>query len=115
VIVDLPWPPAILSPNSRGHWAKLAKEKKAYRRDCAILAIAAGARFRKWPDNLALRITFRPPTSSRYDLDNALARIKSGLDGIADAIGVDDSGWSIAIAKGERGEHGGFVRVEVVE
>lgn len=112
MIVDIPWPPAILSPNARGHWAKLAKAKRVYRRDCTMLAIAAGARMRKWPDNLALRITFRPPTHRRYDLDNALARIKAGLDGIADAIGVDDSGWSIAIAKGEPG---GFVRVEVVE
>jgi len=112
VIVDLPWPPAILSPNAREHWAKVARAKKAYRRDCSMLAIAAGARVRKWESRLHLRITFMPPTRRRYDLDNALARIKAGLDGIADAIGVDDSGWSIAISKGEPG---GFVRVEVVE
>lgn len=30
-----------------------------------------------------------------------LAAIKSGLDGIADAAGVDDSLWHIGIARGE--------------
>ena len=30
-----------------------------------------------------------------------LASIKSGLDGISQAIGVDDSKWSLTITKGD--------------
>lgn len=41
VNVILPWPPKELSPNFRGHWAKLARAKKAYRLACAWQAKAS--------------------------------------------------------------------------
>ena len=34
-------------------------------------------------------------------MDNMLASIKSGLDGVADAMGVDDKHWSITLRRGE--------------
>ena len=51
--------------------------------------------------SLHVSITFHPPSNRRQDLDNMLASIKSGLDGVADAIGVDDSNWTITIARGD--------------
>jgi len=60
---------------------------------------------------LHLTLTFVPPTRRAYDLDNALARIKSGLDGVADVLQVDDRHWSLTIRKGDG--IGGFVQVEV--
>lgn len=60
-----------------------------------------------------LRITFVPPTRRAYDLDNALARLKSGLDGLADVLRVDDRHWTLTIAKAPPGVVGGFVTVEV--
>ena len=48
-----------------------------------------------------------------HDLDNCLARMKSGLDGLADVLGVDDKAWSLTISKSD--EVGGMVRVEVSE
>jgi crossover junction endodeoxyribonuclease RusA len=62
---------------------------------------------------LHLTLTFYAPTRRAFDLDNALARIKSGLDGLADVLGVDDSRWSLTIKKGDK--VGGFVRVEVAQ
>jgi crossover junction endodeoxyribonuclease RusA len=62
-------------------------------------------------ETLHLTLTFYAPTKRAFDLDNALARIKSGLDGLADVLGVDDSRWSLTIRKGDT--VGGFVRVEV--
>lgn len=47
----------------------------------------------------------------QHDLDNCLARMKSGLDGLADVLGVDDKNWTLTIARAD--EVGGFVRVEV--
>lgn len=44
-----------------------------------------------------------------YDLDNALARMKAGLDGLADVLGVDDSRWSLSIARADA--VGGYVQV----
>ena len=108
--IQLPWPPTGLSPNARNHWAKLAKLKKAYREACAWQAIAQGVRPMQ-ASALHLTITFVPPTRRAFDLDNALARIKSGLDGLADVLKVDDKHWTLTIKKGEG--IGGFVSVEI--
>lgn len=62
-------------------------------------------------DSVHVCITFIPPDRRPRDLDNMLASIKSGLDGIADVIGVDDSKWSITIQKEDR--IGGMVRVVI--
>lgn len=108
--VMLPWPPADLSPNARVHWARLAKAKKAYRACCAWHATTQG--LRKVPEQaLHLTLTFHAPSRRAYDLDNALARLKSGLDGLSDVLGVDDSKWSLTIKKADT--VGGFVKVEV--
>lgn len=108
--ITLPWPPKELSPNARVHWAKLAKVKKAYRAACTYQAMYQGARGIK-ADKLHLSLVFYPPTRRAFDLDNALARMKSGLDGLADVLGVDDSRWSLSIARAET--VGGMVMVEV--
>jgi crossover junction endodeoxyribonuclease RusA len=110
--LTLPWPPTALSPNARTHWAKLAKAKKQYRSACAWTAASQGAH----PidaERLHLTLEFVPPTRRAFDLDNALARIKSGLDGLADVLMVDDSKWSLTIKKAPVGVIGGFVRVSV--
>jgi len=106
----LPWPPTILSPNSRVHWSKLARAKKAYRAACAWTAKEQGAQ-RLDAEKLHLTLVFVPPNRRAHDLDNCLARMKSGLDGLADVLGVDDKRWSLTISKAD--EVGGLVRVEV--
>ena len=108
--LELPWPPKELSPNARLHWRKLAKAKKAYRAECGYLATEQGAR-RMTAGKLHLSLTFFAPTRRAYDLDNALARMKSGLDGLADVLGVDDKHWSLSIQRGDT--TGGRVLVEV--
>ncbi len=110
--LTLPWPPRGLSPNARVHWAVAAKLKAKYRDACVWTAVQQGARKCKC-DRLHLALTFCPPSKRKYDLDNALASIKSGLDGLADVLGVDDSRWSLSISKGEAVV--GVVRVTVTE
>ena len=110
MIIKLPWPPTGLSPNSRNHWAKTAKLKKQYREACFWQAMEQGARPVQ-AEKLHLTLTFVPPTRRAYDLDNALARMKSGLDGLADVLKVDDKHWSLTIQKGEG--VGGFVLVHI--
>ncbi len=109
-VIVLPWPPTELSPNARMHWARLAKAKKAYRAACAWQAKAQGAK-PVAADRLHLTLTFYAPTRRAFDLDNALARCKAGLDGLCDVLGVDDSKWSLTIRKADT--VGGFVRVEI--
>lgn len=52
-----------------------------------------------------------PPNRRAHDLDNCLARMKSGLDGLADVLGVDDKHWTLTISKADT--VGGMVKVEV--
>lgn len=111
MIVTLPWPPLGLSPNSRLHWAQKARLTAKYRRDCQIVAMAAGARQLGWP-GMAVSLRFCAPDRRARDLDNMLAAMKPGLDGIAATTGVDDSRWTITIAKGEPAR-GGAVLIEI--
>jgi crossover junction endodeoxyribonuclease RusA len=112
ITIKLPWPPVGLSPNARIHYHKLALLKKVYRKQCGIRAVEQGAK-QMHAESLRLTLTFYPPTRRKYDKDNALASIKSGLDGLADVLGVDDSNWELTIKKG--GDVGGFVLVEIYE
>lgn len=109
--ITLPWMPKELSPNARKHWAQLAKAKAFYRHACSVTAMSQGLK-KIDAQGLHIDITFYPPSRRKYDLDNLLASMKSGLDGIADVVGVDDSNWSITLRKSK--EIGGMVKIKIV-
>lgn len=90
MIVELPWPPKALSPNARVHWSVRSKAAKAYRRQCHLLTLEAGIRGVDWEGDIHLWIDFFPPDRRNRDDDNLIAAFKSGRDGIADAMSVDD-------------------------
>lgn len=91
--IELPWPSSELSPNARhGHWGAPARAKKRYRHACCIATLEAtrGIEAPKLP--MRLRLVFHPPPDkSERDRDNLVARMKSGLDGVADGLRIDDS------------------------
>jgi crossover junction endodeoxyribonuclease RusA len=75
----LPFPAKVLWPNGRpAHWAEKARAVKSARKAAWAAALAAGVK--------------SLPASGRYaiDADNAVSSLKASLDGIADALGVDD-------------------------
>jgi crossover junction endodeoxyribonuclease RusA len=78
----------------------LANAKKRARRDgaCAALeAIPARERIElRDAGALTARVTFNPPNKRRRDVDGVIASLKACIDGIADAIGLDDSMFRIA-------------------
>lgn len=87
--VDLPWPARNLHPNARPHWSEKARYVKAARFAAREMAKHIGK-----IDAEAVKVTciFSPPPIKRNrDGDNLLAACKAYFDGIADAIGVDDS------------------------
>jgi len=104
------WPPSILSPNGRGHWAVIARAKKKFRSDWAALALSQ--QIPRMAGGVHISIIFCPPDNRRRDIDNMLASIKSGLDGLADVIGVDDSRWTISMSRGDL-VAGGLVVVKI--
>jgi crossover junction endodeoxyribonuclease RusA len=110
IAITLPWPPSALSPNTRQHWSKLAKAKKSYREACAWTAKEQGAG-RIDAAKLHVSLVFVPPNRRAFDLDNLLSRMKSGLDGLCDVLGVDDKHWSLTISKAD--QIGGMVKVRI--
>lgn len=118
VVLVLSWPSRELSPNTRQHWRPHAAAKRSYRRLCWADALEQRANVRfgaafRGDVPLHLRLTFCPPDRRRYDRDNLLARMKAGIDGLCDALQIDDRRF---VAGSEAiGEQvtGGCVRVAI--
>lgn len=110
--IILPWPPKELSPNARKHFMAAYRAKKAYREACYWQAVEQGAR-KLDAERLHVHFEFHKPTKRAMDLDNALARCKAGIDGLADVLGVDDSKWVMSMSFADT--VGGFVRVTIKE
>ena len=106
----LPWPDRRLSPNARLHWGALARVKKKARKDAYYAALAAKVG-KVIADEIRVTLTFYPPAAYRYDDDGLSSRMKAALDGVAEAIGVDDNKFRLGpIDRGPTRE-GGEVKV----
>jgi len=66
-----------------------------------------------WAD-AEIVLIYHPPNRHHYDADNLLARSKSQIDGIADALGVDDNTFTFTFSVGEPVK-GGLVKVTIKE
>ena len=110
--LNFTYPSPKLSPNARGHWSKSASTKASYRHECSTECRKQGVKQLEGPIHAV--ITFYPPDKRKRDLDNMLSSFKSGIDGIVDAIGVDDSDWTITISKGQS-VSGGKVEVQIAQ
>jgi crossover junction endodeoxyribonuclease RusA len=89
VVIDLPWPHKDLSPNARVHHMRHYKVKKQFLKDCFLLTLASKVEI--GPGRHRLDLVFYPSNKRRRDRDNLLASMKAGIDGLAAALGVDDS------------------------
>ena len=100
ITITLDWPDKDLSPNTRQHWTKLAQAKADYRGQCWLMTRAKRADWEgKIPDgDLMLRMTFVPPDNRKRDRDNLIARMKAGIDGLAEALGIDDARFTTICA-----------------
>lgn len=87
-IIHLPWPAKELWANRRTHWAAEAHAKAAARKVAWALCKEAGV---PRGTGAALRFSYHPPDKRRRDAQNLPATLKAQIDGIADAIGCDDS------------------------
>lgn len=109
--LTLPWPPKVLSPNARAHWATRSRAAKKYRSTCKLLTLMHGARAPE--GRVLLSLVFCPPDARRRDDDNCVAAFKSGRDGLADALRIDDSRFVTSFEMGEPVKGGAVVvRIE---
>lgn len=106
ITVDVPWPVRALSPNGRAHPFALARAKRLAKRDAAIATREAIAgRAVAYPVGVKIRydIVTRPKCRRNRDDDNTVAMLKAALDGIAQALGVDDSQFQLgSVTEGEK-------------
>jgi hypothetical protein len=76
----------------------------------------AGAIGVRGHDAYRVSVTFRPSPHSRADKHNLQATVKAHIDGIADALGVDDRVFSVWFKVAEKGGPGAVeFQVEAIE
>lgn len=118
ILVTLPFPHGTLSPNNRSHWRIKTRERSIQRNQAMYECLESMRVVRHQPADGAtakVALTFCPPDKRRRDADNVLASLKGALDGISDALGIDDSKFAISFEWGPV-RNGGqvLVRIEVV-
>lgn len=110
-IIHLSWPVPALWANNRAHWSTKAKAIKRARNEAWAVAKEAG--IGRAP-GARLRFTFHPPDDRRRDAQNLPATVKAHIDGIADAMGCDDSNFAVTFPTTlAEPSKGGLVVVEV--
>jgi crossover junction endodeoxyribonuclease RusA len=121
IVVALPFPDRRLNPNrSKGvHWAATSNLRKTARTNAYTLARVA-ALGTPWYDlgcgkaqTVPLAITFIQPDRRHRDRDNLLAACKPSLDGVADALEINDSQFDPVTIRREYGDKPGCVRIEI--
>lgn len=99
ITVTLPWPAAGLVPHSSGGWrakSALTKRERSTSRTLTIEALGRAA----WPESAArLVVTLHPP-HRRGDVQNTIGALKAAIDGIADALRVNDRRFRISWPEG---------------
>lgn len=109
--IRLSWPRRALWDNEKASHMVKAAAKRTQRKEAWALALEA-----KWPRDQEAVLTFRfcPPDRRRRDTHNLPATMKAAIDGIADAMKVDDVGFQCVFPT-EFGpvEKGGAVYIEI--
>lgn len=113
VIISLPWPSSDLSPNKRQHWASKSKAVAKYRDMCRTTAMLQSVRQQMPKGPWQVSMLFFPPDNRRYDMDNLLARMKAGLDGVCDAIKINDRDFKRTIIEPGTVQKPGSVRIQL--
>lgn len=113
VLLRLSWPRKPLWQNRPCHWSKKGPAVKAYRHEAWGEALNRGVR------NLSagrpvLMFSYAPPDKRKRDIPNVNAAMKAAVDGIADALGMDDSTFRYVWPDDfEEPAKGGAVLVEI--
>ena len=115
MIIKLAFPSPLLFPNRKhaDHWTK-AHTAKVKARDDAFYATKQAAKAFKPADGyIPLSVLFVTPTRIRRDWDGMAGAFKASQDGIAQALGIDDSRFKPVLIDWVDGEKPGACIVAV--
>lgn len=94
MIIKLPFPAKELMPNQKNgkHWGATHAIKTSQRDTAFYLTMdqTGGRDFFKGSDNIPISLLYLMPDNRHRDCDNMLAASKAMLDGVAQALGIDD-------------------------
>lgn len=112
--IELPYPHKSLWPNGRAHWGTKATQTKKHRKWAHDATIETKQRdYKRIPFDQPIEvfITVHPkPRGVAPDDDNCISAAKAYLDGIADAIAMNDNMFRIQpVTIAERRPNGAFV------
>lgn len=117
LIIKLPFPNPALMPNRKNgtHWTKTNAAKERQFSDARILTMAtlAVTGAQEWSERIPVSILYLMPDKRHRDLDNLLACSKSQIDGIANALGIDDKRFCPILIDKVLGDKAGAVIVAV--
>lgn len=91
ITVTLPWPDCALWQNARVHWAVLRSATRAARQRAHWECQWAGVRYLTITGRPLLTWHVAPPDRRKRDFENFKAAMKPAIDGIQDALGIDDT------------------------
>lgn len=91
LLIEVAWPAKQLSPNTGCHHMTRHRFKKAAKIEAGWATKAACPFDWGHDGRFDVHIRAYPPVQRNRDADNLIASLKAHLDGIADAIGVNDS------------------------
>ena len=115
MIISMEFPPACLFPNRKNgaHWTTTKNAKEVARIRAVEATKQATQREFDGVGTIPLSIVFVAPDGRHRDLDNCLAAAKAQLDGMADALGVNDKRFRPILLDYIRGDAPGAMLVAV--
>lgn len=106
----LPWPAPMLWPNARKDRRAVAPHRAEQRCAAYLIACEVGLHRLTVPSGVVtVNMCFCPPSHRDFDSDNASAAMKGAVDGIADALRLDDKWFQVVPFRGERSKNGGVI------
>jgi Holliday junction resolvase RusA-like endonuclease len=106
-VIELPFPPSILNPNRKAHWAVKSKAFKKYKNECAWIA-------KQMQPCTEFYLIIHPPDNRRRDRDNIIGALKAAQDGLALAWGIDDSKFTIMYSTLQEPVKGGKIIIKKI-
>ncbi len=103
MLIELAYPHKDLMPNRKNgkHWASTVNIKKARLEEAYFVTLERVKPKIIFTGLIPLRITFVQSDNRSRDLDGLLSAMKSALDGMAKALGVDDKQFDpITVTRG---------------
>ena len=116
-VIEMDFPPADLFPNrAKGrHWAALYQIRSDYRDQSYWMA---KKQLKNWEHDgkpIKLDLTFEMPDKRHRDADNCLAAAKGALDGLADALLVNDKLFDPIMIRRVAGKKPGKLIIKIKE